>query len=300
MRVPSPSIDSARMSAINVCPGGDLNVIAGCRLACLVAAPLWALTAGSALAVDQVHDEIQVYNANINDVGQWSYEQHLNFAVIGQKQPEFPGGFTSNRSLQGTPEFAYGITNWWEVGFYLPFGVSGSGEFLSNGAKLRSLFAVPDAGKRNFFYGVNFELSYEMPQFAPTPWNMEIRPIIGVRNKEWEFIINPIVDIGFGPGGEADFAPAARLAQRFHRRLLQRRLPADLAPDEEFRGQRQLVVTAEAGGKLPVGCPAWHDRAVVVPVVPVAADSVTPSAHVWLSRRRTFWAPSRPGSFCGS
>jgi hypothetical protein len=191
----------------------NLNVIARRHLACLVAAPLLALTAGPALAVDQVHDEIQVYNADINDVGQWSYEQHLNFAAIGQKQPAFPGGFTSNHSLQGTPEFAYGITNWWEAGFYLPFGVTGSGEFLSNGAKLRSLFAVPDAGKRNFFYGVNFELSYEMPQFAPTPWNMEIRPIIGVRNKEWEFIVNPIVDIGFGPGGEADFAPAARLAR---------------------------------------------------------------------------------------
>jgi hypothetical protein len=188
-------------------------VIARCRLACLVAAPLWALTAGSALAVDQVHDEIQVYNADINDVGQWSYEQHLNFAAIGQKQPEFPGGFTSNRSLQGTPEFAYGITNWWEAGFYLPFGVSGSGEFLSNGAKLRSLFAVPDAGKHDFFYGINFELSYEMPQFTPTPWNMEIRPIIGVRNKGWEFIVNPIVDISFGPGGEAAFAPAVRLAR---------------------------------------------------------------------------------------
>jgi hypothetical protein len=165
------------------------------------------------LAVDQVHDEIQVYNADINDVGQWSYEQHLNFAAIGQKQPEFPGGFTSNRSLQGTPEFAYGITNWWEAGFYLPFGVSGSGEFLSNGAKLRSLFAVPHAGKHDFFYGINFELSYEMPQFTPTPWNMEIRPIIGVRNKGWEFIVNPIVDISFGPGGEAAFAPAVRLAR---------------------------------------------------------------------------------------
>jgi opacity protein-like surface antigen len=188
-------------------------VITGRRLVYLAAALLLALTAGAALAVDQVHDEIQVYNAEINDVGQWSYEQHLNYAGIGQTKPEFPGGFTSNHSLQGTPEFAYGITNWWEAGFYLPFGVTGSGEFLSNGAKLRSLFTVPDAGKRNFFYGVNFELSYEMPQFAPTPWNMEIRPIIGVRNKEWEFIVNPIVDIGFGPGGEADFAPAARLAR---------------------------------------------------------------------------------------
>ena len=168
---------------------------------------------GSALAADQVHDEIQVYNAEIAEIGQWTYEQHLNFAAIGQTVPEFPGGFTSNHSLQGTPEFAYGMTKWWEVGFYLPFAVTGTGEFLSDGGKIRSLFVVPDADKRNFFYGVNFELGYEMPQFSPTPWALEIRPIIGVRNKEWEFIINPIVDVSFGPDGEADFAPAARLAR---------------------------------------------------------------------------------------
>jgi len=172
-----------------------------------------AATVRSALAVDQVHDEIQVYNAEIASVGQWTYEQHLNFAGVGQAQPEFPGGFTSNHSLQGTPEFAYGITDWWEGGFYLPFAVTGSGDFLSDGAKIRSLFVVPDAAKRDFFYGVNFELGYEMPQFAPTPWALEIRPIIGVRNKEWEFIVNPIVDVSFGTGGEADFAPAARLAR---------------------------------------------------------------------------------------
>jgi hypothetical protein len=46
-----------------------------------------------------------------------------------------------------------------------------------------------------------------------TRWGLEIRPIIGVRNKEWEFIVNPIVDIGLGAGGEADFAPAVRLAR---------------------------------------------------------------------------------------
>ena len=183
------------------------------RLTSFAAAPILALAAGPALAVDQVHDEIQVYNGDINEVGQWSYQQHLNFAGIGQTVPEFPGGFTSNHSLQGTPEFAYGITNWWEVGFYLPFAVSGTGEFLSNGAKLRNLFVVPDASKRNFFYGVNFEIGYEMPQLSPTPWLLEIRPIFGVRNKDWEFIVNPIVDVSFGPGGEADFAPAARLAR---------------------------------------------------------------------------------------
>jgi hypothetical protein len=91
--------------------------------------------------------------------------------------------------------------------------VNGDGQFLSDGAKIRSLFVVPDAAKRSFFYGINFELGYELPRFTSTPWNLEIRPIIGVRNKEWEFIVNPIVDVSFGAGGESDFAPAVRLAR---------------------------------------------------------------------------------------
>jgi hypothetical protein len=184
-----------------------------CALAAAGIFALLAIASRPALAADQVHDEIQVYNAEIAAVGQWTYQQHLNYAPVGQTQPEVPGGFSSNKSLQGTPEFAYGITDWWEAGFYLPFAVTGSGQLLSDGAKIRNLFVVPDAAKRSFFYGVNFELGYEMPRFASSPWGLEIRPIVGVRNAQWEFIVNPIVDVSFGSGGEADFAPALRLAR---------------------------------------------------------------------------------------
>jgi hypothetical protein len=193
---------------------GDLKLrLCAAGLVAAGAAAVFLATTPPASAADQVHDEIEVYNAEIAEAGQWTYEQHFNYAWRGQTQPEFPGGFTSNHSLQGTPEFAYGITDWWEGGFYLPFAVTGSGEFLSDGAKIRSLFVVPDAAKRSFFYGVNFELGYEMQQFSLTRWALEIRPIIGVRNKEWEFIVNPIVDVGLGEAGEADFAPALRLAR---------------------------------------------------------------------------------------
>ncbi len=168
-----------------------------------------------ALAAEQVHDEIQVYNADIAEVGQWTIEQHLNYAWQGQTQPEFPGGFVSNHSLQGTPEFAYGLADWWEAGFYLPFAVNSAGEFLSDGVKIRSLFVVPNAAQRSFFYGINFELGYEMPELSSAPWGLEIRPIIGLRNTEWEFIVNPIVDLSFGALGQADFAPAVRLARNF-------------------------------------------------------------------------------------
>ena len=189
---------------------GALALAAGVAL--VAAALLVAVAARPAAAADQVHDEIQVYNAEIAEVGQWTVEQHLNFAGVGQTDPEVPGGFYSNHSLQGTPEFAYGLTKWWEIGFYIPFAENG-GQLLSDAGKIRNLFVVPDAAKRNFFYGVNFELGYEMPRFTQTPWNLEIRPIIGVRNKDWEFIVNPIVDVSFGSQGEADFAPAARLAR---------------------------------------------------------------------------------------
>lgn len=161
----------------------------------------------------QATDEIQVYNAGIAEVGQLTIQQHLNYVGIGQKDPPFPGGFPSNHSLNGTPEFAYGMTDWWELGLYLPFAVQDR-QFLSDGFKLRTLFVSPNADKRNLFYGINFEFSYETPKFAQTRFAMEIRPIIGVRNADYEFIVNPIVDIGFGKYGEADFAPAARVARK--------------------------------------------------------------------------------------
>jgi hypothetical protein len=161
----------------------------------------------------QATDEIQVYNAEIAEVGQWTIEQHLNYTWIGRAAPDFPGGLIPNRSLNGTPELAYGITDWWELGFYAPFAVNSGAQFLSDGGKIRSLFVVPNAEKRDFFYGINFELGYETPPFAQTRYALEIRPIIGVRNKEWEFIVNPIVDLSFGTFGQEDFAPAMRLAR---------------------------------------------------------------------------------------
>src|SRR3954468_22957660 len=170
------------------------------RLYSLASAALWIVLAQPAKAVD----EIQVYNAGIAAPGQFTIQQHLNYIALGQKDPPFPGGFASHGSLNGTPEFAYGVTDWWEVGLYLPFAVQNR-QFLSDAFKLRTLFVSPNAGQRDFFYGINFEFSNETPKFSQTRFGMEIRPIIGVRQGDWELIVNPIVDIGFGKNGEVDF-----------------------------------------------------------------------------------------------
>ncbi len=176
----------------------------------LAAVPIAASDPGTALAAD----EIQVYNAEIAEVGQWTFEQHLNYILQGRTRPEFPGGLIPNHSLNGTPELAYGVTEGWELGFYAPFAVDSRGQFLSDGVKVRTLFVTPHASQRNFFYGVNLELSYSTPEFSQTRFGIEVRPIVGVRNSDWEFIVNPIVDIGLGDKGQAEFAPAARLARK--------------------------------------------------------------------------------------
>ncbi|HMK88196.1 MAG TPA: hypothetical protein VK446_00975 [Methylocystis sp.] len=184
-----------------------------CRLGGLAAALFCFATPAKAI------DEIQVYNAEIAEPGQWTVEQHLNYVANGVQQADHPGGLVPNHSLNGTPEFAYGMTPWWEVGFYAPFALDEFGDFHAQGVKLRTLFVSPEAEKRDFFYGVNFEFSYNSAVFAPTRFGVELRPIVGWRSPDLEFIVNPIVDFAPGQYGSTTLAPAVRLAHSFAKDL---------------------------------------------------------------------------------
>ena len=105
-------------------------------------------------------DEIQVYDATINEPGQFNLVWHNNSTPIGRTEPAFPGGIVPQHDLNGVPEWAWGATPWLELGTFLPlYSVTRDGRFELNGAKLRALFVVPHAKERDFFYGVNFELS---------------------------------------------------------------------------------------------------------------------------------------------
>jgi hypothetical protein len=103
------------------------------------------------------------------------------------------------------------MTPWWELGAYAPYALTRHGSFEPGGAKLRTLFVTPDAQQRHFFYGLNSELSWSRPEFSDTRWNVELRPIIGIRIAPIEFIVNPIVEFPLGDRTTFDFAPAARL-----------------------------------------------------------------------------------------
>src|SRR5579864_7715359 len=73
-------------------------------------------------------DEIQVYDAAIADQGQWTLVNHFNYTFNSGRGPDVPGGLDPNHAINSTPEFAYGVTPWFEFGFYVPWAIDKEGD----------------------------------------------------------------------------------------------------------------------------------------------------------------------------
>ncbi len=162
-------------------------------------------------------DEIQVYDAAIAAPGQLNLTLHSNFTPSGVTQPAFPGAIVADKSFNGVPEWACGVTEWFEAGLYLPlYSIARTrGDTTSamlNGVKVRLLFAAPDARHRTFFYGSNFEFSLNARHWDTSRFTSEVRPIVGWHLNAFDIIFNPIFDTAFDGLSRLDFAPATRVA----------------------------------------------------------------------------------------
>jgi len=65
-------------------------------------------------------DEIQVYDGGLAAVGVFNLTVHNNFTPKGVETPAFPGAVVADKAWNGVPEWAYGVTRWFEAGLYLP------------------------------------------------------------------------------------------------------------------------------------------------------------------------------------
>jgi hypothetical protein len=159
-----------------------------------------------------VTDEIQVYTGDIAAPGVFNLTWHNNYSPNGLKTPDFPGGLKDDRTLSGVTEWAYGVTDWFEAGLYLPlYAVTPDHGGQFNGFKLRTLFVGPDNATSNFYYGVNFEFSFNSKHWDQRAETGEVRPIIGWRSGPWSITFNPILDNSYTGLSRLDFAPATRL-----------------------------------------------------------------------------------------
>ena len=158
-------------------------------------------------------DEIQVYTGGLAPVGVFNLTWHNNYTPDGIKTPEFPGAIVSNKSLNGVTEWAYGITDWFEGGLYLPLYTHDEGQgWKIDGFKLRTLFAVPHADERTFVYGVNIEYSFNAKWWDTKRLTSEVRPIVGWHLNQFDLIFNPIVDTQYDGFKNLIFVPSSRLA----------------------------------------------------------------------------------------
>ena len=158
-------------------------------------------------------DEIQVYDGGLAPKGVFNLTLHTNFTPRGVDTPAFPGAVTADRSLNGVPEWAYGVNRWFEAGLYLPlYSRDSSSGWGLDGFKLRTLFAVPNADERRFFYGANIEYSFNAARWDTTRFTSEVRPIVGWHLDKVDVIFNPIVDTAYDGFKNLEFVPAFRVA----------------------------------------------------------------------------------------
>jgi hypothetical protein len=115
-----------------------VKITIGKAIAAFLLPVFWSVSASAQT------DEIQVYDAQIAEPGVFNLMVHNNFTPEGLKTPRFAGGLVPNQTLNGVPEWAYGVTDWFEQGLYLPLYSVADGEGpVLNGFKVRELFVVP-------------------------------------------------------------------------------------------------------------------------------------------------------------
>jgi hypothetical protein len=171
------------------------------------------LLSASCEAAFAVTDEIQVYTGDIEAPGVLGLTWHNNYTPSGLTAPEYPGALIDNHAYSSVTEWAYGVTDWFEAGLYLPLYAHTPGQgWTYNGFKLRALFVQPDNADKDFYYGMNFEFSWNQPQWDQKRNTGEIRPIVGWRFWDgFSFTFNPIVDNSYQGFSRLEFVPATRL-----------------------------------------------------------------------------------------
>ena len=158
-------------------------------------------------------DEIQVYDGGLAEPGVFNLTLHNNWIAKGISTPAFPGAVAADKSFNGVPEWAYGVNRWFELGLYLPlYSRDDRTGWGVNGFKLRTLFAVPNADDRTFFYGANIEYSFNNKRWDTKRFTSEVRPIVGWHLSQWDLIFNPIIDTAYDGLKNLEFVPGSRLA----------------------------------------------------------------------------------------
>ena len=168
-----------------------------------------ALALGGSGPVLAAPEEVQVYLNDINPVGAFGLDLHVNEVPAGDPAPDHVGGESSVGRYRFTPEWSYSITSDIELGAYMPLTTLDSqGTFRVDGYKFRIKW-LPQHPQTGFYYGVNDELGYEDKHLNQNPWNNEVKLIGGWQDARW--LVGGNVNFDWALKGPAITAPDVEL-----------------------------------------------------------------------------------------
>ena len=144
----------------------------------------------------QENYEIQVYASPTMNKGQTIFELHSNYTANGGKDI-VKGVLPSWHSIHETLEITHGITDNFELGFYLFTNYTPNRGWKVIGTHLRPRIAAPEKWKLPVGLSLSAEIGWQSKEYAAETFNMELRPIIDKTIGKLYLCLNPTLGITF-------------------------------------------------------------------------------------------------------
>jgi len=136
-------------------------------------------------------EEIQVYLDDMTAPGRFGLDLHNNYVLSGSTLPDYAGAQPPAHVYRLTPEFYYGLSERTELGLYVLSTLPAQGDANLDGAKLRFKYVAPHDPASGPFWGANLELGDTSRRVSESPWNAELKGILGWRRGRWMLAANP-------------------------------------------------------------------------------------------------------------
>ncbi len=161
------------------------------------------------LLTAQENYEIQVYSSPTMSKGQTIFELHSNFTFNGEKDM-VKGVTPSYHSLHETVEITHGITDNFELGFYLFTNYTPNHGWKIIGTHIRPRIAAPAKWNLPVGLSLSAEIGWQSKEYSVETSSLEIRPIIDKTFGKLYLSLNPVLGIclkGIDQSSAPAFAP---------------------------------------------------------------------------------------------
>lgn len=159
----------------------------------------------SQIIFSQDNYEIEVYGSETQAKGSAIFELHSNYTFNGEKNL-INSVRPSNHSLHETVEITQGITDNFEIGFYLFTNYTSGYGYKIVGSHIRPRIAAPEKWKLPVGLSLSAEFGYQSQDYSTDTWNLELRPIIDKQWNKFYLCFNPTLGISIA-GIEKPTAP---------------------------------------------------------------------------------------------